>query len=148
MLKHIICLLVFFNVAVKSIAQSTDPSLLEQYKWEQRLLLVFADTDSSNQYKKQVKEFADHEGGVQDRDLKIFHLFAQGQSRSGSRPITQEKTRTFYQKYKIDEGDFAVILIGKDGTKKLRTSVFLETEKLFSVIDAMPMRQREMDQRQ
>jgi len=148
MLKHIICLLIFFNVAIISMAQSTGPRALEQYKWEQRLFIVFADTDSSNLYKKQIKELRDHEDGLQDRDLKILHLFIDDQSHSGVTPLPEETVGTLYQTYDIAKGDFVVILIGKDGTEKLRARSPLPTDKLFSVIDAMPMRQREMQQRQ
>lgn len=119
-----------------------------QHEWKHRLLLVFADSDSSNKYNEQIKEFTDHEGGLQDRDLKMFRLFAQGQFCFGDQPLSIAATRALYRKYETEEGNFAVILIGKDGTEKLRTSEVLKLEKLFSVIDAMPMRQREMRQRQ
>jgi len=40
-----------------------------------------------------------------------------------------------------------VILIGKDGELKLRKELPVELSEIFSVIDAMPMRQREMRER-
>lgn len=48
------------------------------------------------------------------------------------------------QRYKIQKGEFAVILIGKGGTEKLRRFHPVSNSALFETIDAMPMRQREM----
>ncbi len=49
------------------------------------------------------------------------------------------------KKYKVDaHTDFTVILVGKDGSEKLRSQNLLTTEKLFALIDSMPMRRGEM----
>ena len=37
-----------------------------------------------------------------------------------------------------------MILVGKDGTEKLRAHHVVSAQALFALIDAMPMRQREM----
>ena len=39
---------------------------------------------------------------------------------------------------------FTVVLVGKDGTAKLREKRAVSSDDLFALIDAMPMRQREM----
>lgn len=39
---------------------------------------------------------------------------------------------------------FLAVLIGKDGGVKLRETSPVETDRLFNLIDSMPMRQREM----
>ena len=39
---------------------------------------------------------------------------------------------------------FEVILIGLDGGEKLRQTKVLETDKLFAIIDGMPMRRSEI----
>ena len=48
--------------------------------------------------------------------------------------------------FKIDSGTTTFILIGKDGTEKLRKDS-MDLDELFEVIDAMPMRQREVSLR-
>jgi len=146
MLKHTnITLAIFLSLTGLSMAQSkSSVKILDQYQWENRILLIFADSDSNKQYDNQISELDGHEEGLKDRDLKIFHLFSNALSRSGVQSANQEKTKMLYQEYGIENGDFTVILIGKDGTEKLRTTELLKVEKLFSVIDAMPMRQREM----
>lgn len=52
--------------------------------------------------------------------------------------------RMFYNYYNIDANDFSVILLGKDGGEKLRKKSFVSAAELFSLIDAMPMRQQEI----
>ncbi len=69
-------------------------------------------------------------GGVNERDIKITIV---------------EKESPLFKKHSVDTARFTVILIGKDGLEKYRTNKLLDTEQLFSIIDAMPMRQREMN---
>ena len=50
-----------------------------------------------------------------------------------------------YQTYDIIFNEpFTVILIGKDGGEKYRSNSILTTNHLFTIIDAMPMRQAEI----
>ncbi|WP_190510597.1 DUF4174 domain-containing protein [Leptolyngbya sp. FACHB-321] len=52
------------------------------------------------------------------------------------------------QQFGIPPEEFAVILVGKDGTEKQRSQTPVDLELLFRTIDAMPMRQQEMRSRQ
>ena len=45
--------------------------------------------------------------------------------------------------FQVADQAFSVVLIGKDGTQKLQQNEVLPIDKLFAVIDAMPMRRRE-----
>jgi len=45
----------------------------------------------------------------------------------------------------VQAGTFQVLLIGKDGGVKLRSSGPVSMKDLFGLIDSMPMRQQEMD---
>jgi hypothetical protein len=48
------------------------------------------------------------------------------------------------ENFNIGQSNFYAILIGKDGSEKLRSASAIDTEKLFGTIDAMPMRRQEM----
>ena len=49
------------------------------------------------------------------------------------------------KKYKVDrQTDFTLIMVGKDGSEKLRTHSLLPIKKLIALKDAMPMRKEEM----
>ncbi len=95
-----------------------------------RQLLIFksvADVQLAEQQLSLLKKAA---GGVNERDIKITIV---------------EKESPLFKKYSVDTARFTVVLIGKDGLEKYRTNKLLNTDQLFSIIDAMPMRQREMN---
>ncbi|WP_160148631.1 DUF4174 domain-containing protein [[Leptolyngbya] sp. PCC 7376] len=51
--------------------------------------------------------------------------------------------RNLYR-YNSSDSDCAVVLIGKDGGTKLRSSTLINLNPIFSEIDSIPMRQKEM----
>jgi hypothetical protein len=95
---------------------------LNAYQWKNRIILIFAPSSDSDGYKRQMREFGGQEDGILDRDLIILELFK--------------------------NGEFSIFLIGKDGTVKLRSNDPVATSEIFSLIDAMPMRQEEMHRKQ
>ena len=82
-----------------------------------REVQIFAENADSPTYQKQAAEFLAHWRGLRERDVEISTTF-------GRTP-------------------FEIVLIGKDGGEKLRQGQVLSSEKLFGLIDAMPMRQAE-----
>lgn len=105
---------------------------LEKHLWEHRLVLIFANGDYAQAFAKQASE-------IEDRDLVYYHFRDEEVVTNGDQLTQKEaqKVRTTFQ------GKGAVILIGKDGTVK-KTSQTLDLKELFSLIDTMPMRRREM----
>ena len=55
-----------------------------------------------------------------------------------------KKDNIFIEKYSVKPGVFTILLIGKDGTEKFRSTSIVSPQKLFALVDAMPMRQAEM----
>jgi hypothetical protein len=47
-------------------------------------------------------------------------------------------------RFRVEDGPFAAVLVGRDGGEKHRSTEPVVPEGLFEVIDAMPMRRREM----
>jgi len=114
---------------------------LADLRWNYRLILVFAPAPIAA---KAVSNLEQYRAELDDRDIAWFVL-------------TEDSLRTNFPKYL--EEDFrerltaryftpkpaepAVVLIGKDGTVKSRTSD-LDLEATFGLIDRMPMRMEEM----
>jgi hypothetical protein len=48
------------------------------------------------------------------------------------------------RQFQVDDRRFTVVLLGKDGGEKFRSSKPVTIEKLDALIDAMPMRQQEV----
>ena len=95
----------------------------------QRQILIFGNDEHPSLVQQQIALFDKEVTGIKERDLKI---------------IIVSKDDLLNKKYQIKTGLFTVILLGKDGTEKFRTDEILLPQKLFAIIDAMPMRQAEM----
>ena len=94
-----------------------------------RQLLIFGSELHSELVTKQKALLNNVKSGVQARDIKITVV-----------PAASELNK----EYKIKPGTFIVILVGKDGSEKHRAVAILQPQKLFTIIDAMPMRRSEM----
>lgn len=120
---------------------------LESYTWKNRIVLLFSDSDSNPDLEVQTRELLSDKEGLEQRDLKIFKI---SHGESAIDLLTQDTLRMKHNlrsKYKVDDAGFYVVLIGKDGSVKFRDSNFVSKEKLFAIIDAMPMRKAEMRNR-
>lgn len=96
---------------------------------EHRKLYIFADQENAAKVEQQLFLLNKEPEGIKERDLKV---------------IVVEKDNVLFKKYHVQNNAFTVILVGKDGFEKYRTKELLPTEKLFALIDAMPMRRAEM----
>jgi hypothetical protein len=61
--------------------------------------------------------------------------------------LGQERAKKIRSRFQISREGFEILLIGKDGTVKLRSDKPVSSEDLFALIDSMPMRKREMRNR-
>lgn len=117
---------------------------LDAYQWKNRIILVFAPAPDTDAYERQMREFKGQEDGILDRDLIILELFEKGETRAGDRSLSERVAPRMRRQFDVGVGEFSIILIGKDGTAKLRSPVPVSVSKIFSMIDAMPMRQEEL----
>jgi hypothetical protein len=116
----------------------TDTSLknsLHQSTWKKRVLLIVAPSESDEQLRKQQDILSKEDTGLQDRELDVIYL--------PLNTIAQGDKAYLMENFDIGQSKFYAILIGKDGSEKLRSASPMDTEKLFGTIDAMPMRRQE-----
>jgi len=97
-----------------------------------REIILFAYADDDKSLKKQIEILNNDPKGLAERDLKI------------AVKIWSKDKGTTHQKFKIAKNQYAFILIGKDGGEKYRSFSVVAKQKLYSIIDAMPMRIYEM----
>jgi hypothetical protein len=121
---------------------------LDAYQWKNRIILVFAPSSDSDAYKRQMREFEGPVEGILDRDLIILEIIENGESRAGDTSLSEREAPQMRRQFDVRAGEFSIILIGKDGTVKLRSTVPVSVSEIFSLIDAMPMRQEEMRRKQ
>ena len=129
-------------------AQQTLSTLVDR----NRVLLIFTPTALDGRYGQQLDAFNHHEADLRSRDLIVIPLIQQPGPANLSpalralQPphISDEEQLTIRRRFHIAATEFAVILLGKDGGEKLRSTTPITIDRLNRTIDAMPMRQQEM----
>lgn len=111
--------------------------LLDTYQWNHRVIILMANDQSSSDLKQQQDVLSRKQPELEDRDLIIINA-PRGKAYKG---IPAE---AFHKQYNPDNKPFMFVLLGKDGGVKLSSDTPVTTEKLFTIIDAMPMRRMEM----
>ncbi|MEM7793486.1 MAG: DUF4174 domain-containing protein [Cyanobacteria bacterium P01_C01_bin.118] len=122
-------------------------SLMEDYQWENRVVLVFAPDSDDALLTEQIANFSGMGAGFSSRDLIVVKIVSEEAISLNGKVDTNLASQPFYEHFSVQKADFTVMLVGKDGTIKLRQNQPVTSQRLFSVIDAMPMRQREMRER-
>lgn len=115
---------------------------LDQFQWKSRVLVIFSDKDNARAARQENQLMAEREG-LSERDIVVLRvrgsastfLFGAGE------PVNAEALRGDLDKQ--DDGEFVLLLIGKDGTVKLRAPEPIQSTELFAIIDSMPMRAAE-----
>lgn len=118
--------------------------LFEDYLWQNRLVLVFSPRADNGQLLRQREILAEAAEGLKDREIVNWEFVYLDSVNVDGKQKVHLSTNPFYSEYDVAYRDFTFILIGKDGEVKMRENKPVEAEKLFEIIDAMPMRQREM----
>ena len=121
---------------------------LGAFRWENRLLLVFAPTPQDTAYQDLKRQVQRRQQDFDERDMLLIEVLAQGSSRVGDEVLSPAAADGLRRQFGIAPAQFGVILIGKDGGVKLRANQPTPLAEVFGLIDTMPMRRREMQQQQ
>ena len=116
---------------------------LNNYLWKNRIVIVFVNSANNPDYLTFKDDWDSHNDEVHDRDLILIEIFNTKKGFVNGKIMGEDALRTITSKMNPQESFFEVILIGKDGTTKLRSSNS-SPSKVFDLIDTMPMRQNEI----
>lgn len=94
------------------------------------MLLIFADKESNTKVKEQQNILKAHQNGLNERNIEVKYYYA-------------DNDKAAFKARKLT-ASFTVILVGKDGGDKLKSTLPVSLKKLFDTIDGMPMRKHEM----
>lgn len=119
---------------------------LQQLRDRARPLLVFAPRPDDPRLKIQIRTLQEHAAEAHDRDLLPVALPYNNPSPTPAQ-LSPDDAQAARRRFHVAPGDFAVILLGKDGGSKLRADKPLSMDKLIGTIDAMPMRKEEVQER-
>ena len=123
-------------------------TILKPYQWQNRLILIFTDSEENVHYKEQLESLERYPFELEDRQLELLTIFDNtGYTLSFTKTETQnldQATAHELRKHYNISTSFTILLIGKDGGIKRRSNDVLDAWEFFDQIDTMPMRQREM----
>ncbi|MEH1787279.1 DUF4174 domain-containing protein [Nostoc sp.] len=120
---------------------------LSSQKWQNRVLLVFAPSVDNHSYQQQMQLFNQHQNGFTDRDLVLVQVLATDKSYANGQLIDESSAANLRNRFGVDKENFRVILVGKDGGVKRQDTTPVKATAIFEQIDAMPMRQQEIQGR-
>jgi hypothetical protein len=129
------------EVAVVS-SRTHDP-----YEGERRLFLVFAPEREDDRFDGQLLCINDFKDDFRERDLVLYEVLERGESTVAAEPLGAPDADSLRMRFGIGTGEFASVLVGKDGGEKARWSAPVPPAELFRLIDEMPMRRREVAER-
>ncbi|WP_170837157.1 DUF4174 domain-containing protein [Aquimarina amphilecti] len=116
---------------------------LDKHRWEDRLILVLADSYKNPKLVKQLKQFKNKSKSLEDRKLIVYQI-TPNSYQTGIDKNTSTKSNAVYKVYNPSNEDFKIILIGLDGSIKLKSNKVLLSTQIFDQIDQMPMRRQEL----
>ena len=115
---------------------------LSSYRWSNRILLVLSNDPNNAEVRRQVSLFANDSLGLAERKLLLLQVFPDHYL-MGSNNFVRRQSGEIYFDYKSSERPFEVVLLGLDGSEKLRRFETISPADLYSIIDVMPMRRSE-----
>ena len=127
--------------------QAQAPFALEQYLWENRVLVISAQDQDDKKLVKLQGDVASMAEEFADRDMVLVTLLGSGTSTAGNRELSVAEAAEVHAALGVQTGSFALRLIGKDGSVKLSADSATPLKEIFALVDSMPMRHREISER-
>jgi Domain of unknown function (DUF4174) len=126
-----------FLLGAAAVSSSLAGTSIEQHRWKERLLIVFAANAASPALGRQRAIAKGMGSAMQQRDLVQIEVV--GETVLGA----DESAAALRGRYGVQANAFRVLLIGKDGGVKMESAEPVSGQRLAETIDAMPMRRRE-----
>jgi len=134
-------LVAVFAIVFFSSLSTSPANPLSGYRWKNRVIVLSIDPAQAKGVGAALKG---NKAGLLDRDLVVINVSAHPKDISQTVRPSAEAIRDLRRRLAIPETGNTFVLIGKDGGVKARQTDSLNLGRLFSLIDAMPMRREEM----
>ncbi len=140
-------------IALPACAQpARTPTLLDGMRDHARPVLIFGG-DHEPKVRQQYLELAHRKQDLQQRDIAVVFVTRTRTPDGPDNPplgtvaALPAETAALRRQFHVSPGAFTVILVGKDGGEKFRSTSVVSFQALATLVDAMPMRQQEMHTR-
>ncbi|WP_262927248.1 DUF4174 domain-containing protein [Phytohalomonas tamaricis] len=129
-------------ITITSAASAADPANpLVSDAWHSRPLIVVSPSEADSDYQRMRGILADSTAEMNERDM-VLYTVVNGHGKRDGNAMTEYETHALLSDLNLDaQGPLSVILIGKDGGKKIELKGFVAPQQIFDTIDRMPMRQ-------
>ncbi len=136
-----------FNLKLGSLHAYAEPARFsfDTYRWQKRVLVVGAASSDDEHLEQLLEAIAASRQDFDDRDMLLVTLIERGMSKVGDDELTAEQAKALREELDIAGGAYSVVLIGKDGTVKLASNEAVPMADIYALVDAMPMRRRELE---
>lgn len=114
---------------------------LDEFAWSNRPIVVFAASEDDPDARRQLAALERSAEALSERHVVVVSVWPDRVDGAGAADLDPSALR---EHYGIDNGEFAVLLIGKDTAVKRRSDETIDPVEFTDVIDTMPMRRREM----
>lgn len=115
---------------------------IEKHLWENRVLLIYDSNEKSQEIEDQLAILNKHKEELQERKIVIYSFTEKNYNLNFEN--IWKKSEELFLRFKPKKDVFTILLIGLDGGIKLEQNKILLSEKLFAIIDGMPMRKSEI----
>ena len=118
----------------------------KEFQWDNRLLLVFTRPGAPGGLEGRVVDrLKEQEAELEERDMLFFIIPPSGNAvRSNWKHAGEFNYDAIREKYNPAGEQFTVIVVGKDSGIKYRREDQFDLAEIYTLIDGMPMRQREL----
>ena len=132
-------------IGTHSFAASSDAPLAQEIGKTRPLIVIAASAADPVLVKlKTSPSEPDNQRAFAERDMILFTVI-DGHGQRDGRDMSVAASKALIEELRLRPGALPrVILVGKDGGKKLERHGSIALNELFGIIDAMPMRQDEM----
>lgn len=113
---------------------------MDAFAWSKRPVVVFAASDTDATANRQRDLLVSQRAEIEDRDMIVVTVWPD----RVEGPVEGVSAADMRSRYGVPQGQFVVLLIGKDTGVKRRSDEVVGLADLFGQIDGMPMRRREM----
>ncbi|MGF1557960.1 MAG: DUF4174 domain-containing protein [Flavobacteriaceae bacterium] len=114
---------------------------IEKYQWKNRIILLKENTIDSDRLTGQLQRLEADSKALAERDILIF-IITGGSVYDTSKKRLDLNYESIVEKHGLNDFQ-GLILIGKDGSLKLKECFIVDAKTIFELIDAMPMRMAE-----
>jgi len=145
-MNHVISL-AFCTVLIPNVDKPSNDFDLDSYRWKNRLVLLFTEEVSNEMLNVLTLDLHKDKEGLLNQEIRVFKISKSQKINDLLSNETMWMDENLRKELYVPENGFYVMLMGKDGAVKFKDSNPIAREKLFAIIDAMPMRQAEMNRK-